>query len=90
LRGEQDAKARALGTRTEEAQRRFLSVAQPVLEGLLRNAGAALILERRSVFVSVDAIDITDRAIALIDQQIGAGVQTAPQPNPETPPDGQD
>ncbi|GGF57592.1 chaperone for outer membrane proteins, Skp family [Mameliella alba] len=104
LRDEQDAKARALGTRTEEARRRFLTVAQPVLEGLLREAGAMLILERRTVFVAADAIDVTDRAIALIDVQIGDGTPAVPDPvpvpdpapdsapDPETPepPSGQD
>ncbi|WP_323770254.1 OmpH family outer membrane protein [Antarctobacter sp.] len=82
LRDEQDAKARALGARTDEARRRFLTVAQPVLEGLLREAGAALILERRTVLVAADAIDITDRTIARIDQQIGDGAPEDPTPDP--------
>ncbi|WP_417205283.1 OmpH family outer membrane protein [Antarctobacter sp.] len=82
LRDEQDAKARALGARTEEARRRFLTVAQPVLEGLLREAGAALILERRTVLVAADAIDITDRTIARIDAQIGDGAPEDPAPDP--------
>lgn len=86
LRDEQDAKARALGTRTEEARRRFLTVAQPVLEGLLREAGAMLILERRTVFVAADAIDVTDRAIALIDAQIGDGTPALPDPVPAPDP----
>lgn len=82
LRDEQDAKARALGARTDEARRRFLTVAQPVLEGLLREAGAALILERRTVLVAADSIDITDRAIARIDAQIGDGAAVTPDPAP--------
>ncbi len=85
LRAEQDAKARALGTRTEEERRRFLSAVQPVIEDLLREAGAAIILERRSVFVAVDAIDVTDRAVTLIDAEIGAGSTPAPDaPTPDT------
>lgn len=86
LRAEQDAKARALGTRTEDERRRFLSAVQPVIEELLREAGAAIILERRSVFVAVDAIDVTDRAIALIDAEIGAGTTPDPQPAPDPDP----
>jgi Skp family chaperone for outer membrane proteins len=81
LRSEQDAKARAVGTRSEEARRQFLMAVEPVLEGVLREAGAALILERRAVFVSIDAIDVTDRAIALIDQEIGSGEAASP-PSP--------
>lgn len=96
LRNEQDAKARALGTRTDEAQRRFLTVAQPVLEGLLNEAGASLILERRTVLVAADSIDITDRAIERIDVQIGSGAPDGPappeptDPAPDAPVTGQD
>lgn len=89
LRSEQDAKARAIGTRTEEARRRFLIVAQPVLESLVRDAGADLILERRTVFFAVDSIDVTDRAVALINREIGDGRDTdpvEPAPVPEVPP----
>ncbi len=70
LRGEQDAKATALGSRNEEQQRRFLQVAQPVLEGLMRETNAAVILERRSVFVAADAVDVTDLAIARINARL--------------------
>nr|WP_245823215.1 OmpH family outer membrane protein [Antarctobacter heliothermus] len=87
LRDEQDTKARALGARTDEARRRFLTVAQPVLEGLLREAGAALILERRTVLVAADSVDITDRAIARIDAQIGDGAAASPDPAPDTVPE---
>lgn len=89
LRDEQDAKARALGARSDEARRRFLTVAQPVLEGLLREAGATLILERRTVVVAADSIDITDRAIERIDVQIGAGEVSGPvAPDAVAPSDG--
>ncbi|CUH77184.1 OmpH family outer membrane protein [Tropicibacter naphthalenivorans] len=73
LRAEQDAKARALGTKSETARRDFLTVAQPVLEQLMAEAGAAVILERRAVFAALDAIDITDQAIARVNEAIGDG-----------------
>ena len=38
-----------------------------------RLAVAAVILERRSVFVSASAIEITDDAIALLDETLGSG-----------------
>tara|TARA_R100000750_G_scaffold12970_2_gene8315 strand:- start:945 stop:1565 length:621 start_codon:yes stop_codon:yes gene_type:complete len=87
LRDEQDTKARALGARTDEARRRFLTVAQPVLEGLLREAGATLILERRTVLVAADSIDISDRAIARIDAQIGDGADATLDPTPDPMPE---
>ena len=52
---------------------RFLTAAAPVLEQIMREAGAAVILEQRSVFVSANAIDITKKAIERIDAQLGDG-----------------
>lgn len=75
LRNEQDAKARALGTRTDDARRRFLAAAQPVLEEIMRESGAAVVLERRTVFLAAGLIDITDLALRRIDAAIGDGTQ---------------
>ena len=73
LRREQDTKARALGQRSEDTRRRFLNAAGPVLGALMRESGAAVILERRAVFLSADVIDITDEAIRRVDTVIGDG-----------------
>lgn len=73
VRREQETKARALVRRQEAAQVRFLGAAAPVLEDLMREAGAAVVLEQRSVFLSLNAVDITARAVARIDTQIGDG-----------------
>ena len=51
----------------------FLNAASPVLEELMRDTGAAVILERRSVFVSANAIDITNQAIARLNASLGSG-----------------
>ena len=56
---------------------RFLSAAGPVLEQLMRNSDAAVILERRRVFVSSSAIEVTDQAISLLDETIGSGLPEA-------------
>lgn len=82
LRSEQDAKARALSARNEEARGRFLLLAEPAIERLMRETGAVLILERRAVFVASDAVDATDRAIALLDAEVGDG---ADMPLPDLP-----
>ena len=39
----------------------------------MREAGAAVILERRGVFVSANAIDVTEIAIQRIDASLGDG-----------------
>ncbi|MCR8547307.1 OmpH family outer membrane protein [Salipiger sp. P9] len=86
LRREQDAKARALGNLSEDRRRQFVTVVEPVLARLMREAGAAVILDKRTVFLAAGVIDITDTAIARIDAEIGdggdggeSGVPAAPQ-----------
>ncbi len=73
LRDEQDAKARALGQRSDEERRRFLAIARPVIDRLMQESGATIVLDRRAVFLSADFIDITDQAIERIDRTIGDG-----------------
>jgi len=72
-RSAQEAKGRALTALLDRERDVFLRASAPVLERLMRNAGAAVILESRSVFVSASAIEITDDAIALLDETLGAG-----------------
>ena len=59
----QAEKRRAINAMLEEEREVFLTAAAPVLERLMRDAGAGVILDRRSVFVSANAIDITADAI---------------------------
>jgi Skp family chaperone for outer membrane proteins len=77
LRREQDAKARALGVKTEEARREFFDQIRPVLAEVMVRSGAFVILEQRSVFLSADAIDVTDFVISLVDQNMGDGTLNA-------------
>ncbi len=85
LRREQDTKARAVSARPEEARRQFVVTMQPVLREIMQEAGAAVILERRSTFVSISAIDVSDRVIERVDAEIGDG-RDLPAPDPETNP----
>ena len=80
IRTEQTAKARALGERTEQAQRQFIEAARPVIEALMVDAGAVVIIDPRSVVISRAAIDVTDEAIRRINARIGGGTpSTVPQ-----------
>jgi Skp family chaperone for outer membrane proteins len=86
IRNEQTAKARALGQRTEEAQRQFIEAARPVLEQLMVDAGAVVVIDPRSVVMSLSAIDVTDAAIRRINDMLGDGTRApAPAPNPVAP-----
>ncbi len=73
IRRAQDAKARTLNQKADKARVEFLRAARPMLEALMRESGASVILERNSVFLSANATDITDLAITRIDAAIGDG-----------------
>lgn len=85
IRTAQDAKELVLRQASGEGQRQFYAVATPILGEIMRERGATVILERRSVFGSLDAIDVTDAAIARVDAQLGDGaeltlpIETVPQ-----------
>lgn len=89
IRAQQNAKSRALTQTTDTARRQFLIAARPVLEQLMQEANAAIIVERRSIFLSARAIDITDLAIERLNAQIGDG-RHLPDPDQDAPQAGQD
>ena len=72
IREEQDAKEQELTRRAEEERRRLLVDLQPVLAQIMIETGAAVILERRNVFLSFDTVDITDLAIERINARLSA------------------
>lgn len=79
VRAEQDAKQRALETAVTDGRDAFLRAATPTLARLMQASGAAVIIERRDVFLAASAVDVTDEAIAAIDAALGDG------PDPEGP-----
>ena len=88
LRRGQDAKARALSQRSDAAQLDFLEAARPVLEQMMRDSGAAVILEKRSVFASVGAVDVTAEVIRRIDAAMDENGELSV--TPDAAPEGQD
>lgn len=80
LRNEQDAKARALQRRRDLERQTFFADALPVLSQIVREAGATAILDRSSVFIAADEIDITSVAIQRLDRSLGSG----PSPSEES------
>lgn len=85
IRRTQDAKARKLNSQGESDRVTFLQGVRPVLESLMREAGAAVILERSSVFLSANATDVTDLAISRVNEVLGDG--TRPDIEPGAPAD---
>lgn len=94
MRRESEEKAAGVQQDNEDMQRQFLRDVEPVLDGLMREAGSVVILERRMAFVSREWIDITDEAIQRIDAQLFSpdvpGARDLPEPDlPQvTDPDG--
>ena len=78
IRTEQSAKLQALTQRAESDRSRFLAQITPVLKSIMVDTGAAVIVERRSVFMSANAIDVTQAAIQRIDAEIGDGSVQSP------------
>ena len=76
-RAEQLAKTQALSTQIETQRNTFLNAAAPILQALMLDVGATVLLERRNVVLSTNSADITAIAIAQIDGVLGDGSQTA-------------
>lgn len=74
IRRNQDAKLRDLNRLNDAERQAFFAEAAPVLRDfLLASQGAVAILDRRAVLVATDSIDVTDKAIALMDAHLGEG-----------------
>ena len=92
IRTAQEAKSRTLKRQAEEDRQRFFETALPVLADLMGEIGAVALLDKAGIVLSLEAIDITDRAVARIDAvlgdgsslETGAAVQRS-QPGPSEP-----
>ena len=71
VRRDRDAIQASLQQRLEDQQRALFAEIQPILSQIMREAGAAVILEVNSVLISVRAVDITNVAIARINATLG-------------------
>lgn len=70
----QDRKTRELNRGLEERRVVFLNAAIPILEQIMREAEAAVVLERRSVFIGSNAVDITRIAIERLNATLDENV----------------
>ncbi len=68
----------------------FYRAALPIMGDMMQERGAVAVLDRRTVFVALDSIDMTDDLVAMLDQQLGDGAGVVPfgvTPDaPATPP----
>lgn len=86
IRAARLSKSRSLTTLRDADRQKFLSAIVPILGSLMGEMGALVILDKKSVFLSFERIDITDRAIARIDAELDDELKVVPQPvSPERP-----
>lgn len=62
-----------LNAKTQEERTAFLQAALPIMGDVMQRRKAAVVLDRRTVFVSLEAIDITSELITEINARIGPG-----------------
>ncbi len=77
IRQENEREALDLERQREVAPLQLMRLAEPVLVQLMRDTGGIVILDHRQVLLRADVIDITDLAIARVDEMIGDG--TSPE-----------
>lgn len=80
VRRERANAARELQARANEERNAFFRAALPVLAAVMRERGAVAVLDRHSVFVAADSIDVTEALIQRLDAVVGVG------PGPSAPP----
>ncbi|MFN3277290.1 MAG: OmpH family outer membrane protein [Paracoccus hibiscisoli] len=51
----------------------FFRAALPVMGQIMQDRGAVAVLDRRTIFVSLDAIDVTEQLVAALNDRIGDG-----------------
>nr|WP_232367783.1 OmpH family outer membrane protein [Tritonibacter horizontis] len=69
----QEAKFLEITTARDDARRAFRETSIPILEQIMSETGAAVILEQSTVLLSAEAIDVTDLAISRVDAILGEG-----------------
>ncbi len=83
IRRSQAEKRQRLVQFEESERRRFFNESGPALQTALREAGGQVLIDSRAVIIDAPGIDITDAAIAAMNDAIGDG---GPAPFPLTPP----
>ena len=79
IRRDSERRALDLERDRELLPRMFLRAVEQALFDVMRESGGVAVLDARTVLFRADAIDITDTAIARIDETIGDGAQGATQ-----------
>lgn len=82
IRRERAQAVQDLNAWAEADRAAFFREALPVMGQVMSDRGAVAVLDRRTVFVSLDAIDVTQQLITALDDRIGDGEGVVPLPAP--------
>lgn len=77
IREDSARRARDLERQRDLIPTQFMQIVQPVLQDLLQDANASVMMDRRAVLLAIGAIDVTDLAIGRIDAAVDDGRQDA-------------
>ncbi|CAM3208489.1 OmpH family outer membrane protein [Paracoccus nototheniae] len=80
IRRERAQAVQDLNAWAEADRAAFFREALPVMGQMMSDRGAVAVLDRRTVFVSLDAIDVTQQLITALDDRIGNGEGVVPLP----------
>jgi len=83
IRSAQKTKAQNLGRKLDQERAGFYKRVLPVLGELMKERGAMVVLDQRTVFASASSVDITEIAVRRIDATIGDGTGEAVPPEPQ-------
>ena len=73
IRRDQAEKRQRLVQFEESERRRFFNQSAPVLQEVLERSGGLVLIDARAVIIGVSGLDMTDEAIAAMDEAIGDG-----------------
>lgn len=82
IRRERAEAVQNLNAWAEADRAAFFRAALPVMGQLMQERGAVAVLDRRTIFVSLDAIDVTETLVVTLDERIGDGEGAVPLPDP--------
>jgi len=88
LRAEQAEKQTTLQARQVDEQREILQRIAPILYEIVSARGGAALIDRRNIVLDLSSVDITDRAIELMNQRLGDGTHPAEASSGQAPHEG--
>lgn len=85
IRRERAQAVQALNAWADADRVAFFRAALPVMGEMMQDRGASAVLDRRTVFVSLEGIDITQALIEALDADLGDGGGAVPLPDIRSP-----